>query len=690
MLHAAVVWSPYPHARVIRIEASRARALAGVRAVITGADVKPHRFGRALADWPVLVWDRALFVGDRVAAVAADTQEIADQAAGLIEVEWEELPAILTLEAALAAGAPVLHPDRATYVKLKAQFHPVTHPNMRNRLLHEHGDLAAGFAAAARVFEDEFTTPRAHHGFIEPRASVVWLEGDTVRVVSGNKAPFGLRDQMASALGLPVERIVIDNAYVGGDFGGKGTSIDEYILYFLAKATGRPVKHVMSYAEELRSTGTRTAAHIRLRTGVTAEGRITAHESIVRYDGGAYAGGMPVPHLMPGDVMFTLAGYDLPNARVEAMMIDTNLVPPSHFRAPGQSEGSFAAESHLDIIAHGLGMDPLAFRQQNVARTGSIDILGNEWHSENLVHVLERIEQERPPKALPAGHGRGLGVGVRHVGVGKTQLVLTLAPDLTIEVVTGVIDQGGGAHTMMQRVIAAELEIPLERITVRRGSTAEALFDPGVGGSRVTPVAGGAALHGARALRERCAELAKRPDGSAVGSFDVLARAAAASGPVTVVGQHQSDGHDANVCCYSVEVSVDRETGQVQVIDALLVVATGTILNPIAHRGQLEGGFVFGLGSTVMEELVVDDGRVTTLNLGEYKLPTIADLPPLELICLDEERNSGPFGAGSVGELANPAIGPAVANAVAAAVGARIRSLPITAEKVLAALQPPS
>jgi len=391
---------------------------------------------------------------------------------------------------------------------------------------------------------------------------------------------------------------------------------------------------------------------------------------------------MPVPHLLPGDAMLTLACYDLPNVRIEAYSAYTNTVPTGHFRAPGQPQNAFAAESHVDLIAHELGLDPLAFRLRNAARSGSVDVIGETWHSDKFVRVLEAVARERPNAALPPDHGRGIGAGMRHLGGGKTSMVLTLAPDLGIDVLTGVLDQGGGAHTMIQRVIAGELGIPLERVRVRRGSTAEAPHDPGVGGSRVTPVAGGAALKGAQALRAKCAELA-----GGTGSFEALARVAVAlGGPIQVVGEHQTVSHDANVYCYSAEVAVDRETGQVRVLDVLLVVATGTILNPIAHRGQLEGGFVFGLGSTLMEELTIEDGRVTTLNLGEYKLPTIADIPPLRLVCLDDEPNSGPFGAGSVGELANPGIGPAVANAVANAVGARIHSLPITAEKVLAAL----
>jgi CO/xanthine dehydrogenase Mo-binding subunit len=256
---------------------------------------------------------------------------------------------------------------------------------------------------------------------------------------------------------------------------------------------------------------------------------------------------------------------------------------------------------------------------------------------------------------------------VRHVGRGKTQLTLTLRADGTIDVLTGVTDQGGGAHTMIQRVIAQELGLPPERIRVAQGDTAEALLDPGVGGSRVTPVAGNAALDGARKL--------------------ATAMAAGEIAPITVTGTGEQQEQVVGVYAYAVQVEVDRDTGSFRIVDATLVADVGTVINPVAVRGQLEGGFAFGLGQTLMEELVIEDGRVTTTNFGDYKIPTIADVPPLRIVLLTEAKGPGPFGAKSVGELANPGIGPAVANAVADAVGARVFSLPITAEKVWNALR---
>lgn len=668
MLHAAFVGSPYAHASVRAVDTAAARAVPGVCAVLTGADVRPARFGRRLQDWPVLAWDRVRFIGDRVAVIAADTLEAAEEAARLVEVTYEELPAVFDPAAALAPDAPVLHPDAAEYRILGVVRSPVPHPNVQGHQVHEHGDVAAGFARAARVFEHEFVIPRVHQAYIEPRASLVWLEGELVHVITTNKSPFSLRDQLAATIGILAERIVVHTPHVGGDFGGKGLSLDEHALVFLARTTGRPVRSVLRYADELQISNTRHAATIRLRTGVDGEGRITAHEARALFDGGAYAAGKPVAFLMPGDAMLTLAGYHVPAARVEVTTVYTNQLPAGHDRAPGQPQNSFAAESHLDLIARSLGIDPLDLRVRNAIHEGQIDVHGAEWHESEVPRVLATLRKEaRWGTPLRPDHGRGVALGVRHVGRGTTSLELTLERDGSVLVRTGVTDQGGGAHTMIQRVIARELGLDPERVRVLQVDTATSQRDPGVGGSRVTTVHGNAALDGARKL--------------------AAARAAGMPPPTTVIGTAQQNVQTYGSYAYGIEVEVDRETGAFRIVDVALVADVGTVINPIAVRGQLEGGFVFGLGQAVMEELVVQDGRVATANLGDYKIPTIADVPPLRLTLLPGTVGPGPFGAKSVGELANPAVSAAIANAVADAVGARVFSLPITSEKVLTALR---
>lgn len=668
MLHAAFTQSPYAHARIRSIDTSAARAMPGVRAVLTGADLKPARFGRALQDWPVLAWELVRMIGDRVAAVAADTPEQAAAAAAAVEVEYEELPAILSAAGSTAPDAPILHPEPGQYRFMRGARGAVPHLNVQGYERHEHGDVAAGFAKAARVFEHEFTLARTHQGYLEPRACLVTIDGETVRATTTNKAPFGFRDQLAATIGVPKERVIVDAGHIGGDFGGKGLSTDEYACYFLARATGRPVRSVMRYADELQATNTRHAATIRLRTGVSAEGKILAHESHVLFDGGAYAAGKPVATLQPGDAMLTLAGYHVPAAVVESTTVYTNAVPAGHARAPGQPQNAFAAESHMDLIARELGIDPLELRLRNAIEPGEPDIDGDAWHGTDVAKLLATVKREsRWGTPLPQGHGRGCALGVRHVGRGASTLLLHLGTDGTVEILTAVSDQGGGQHTLFQRIVASELGIPLERVRVRRGTTAEAPQDPGVGGSRVTPVQGNAVLDGARRLKALLA--------------------AGQRAPLDVEGKGGNDTHEVGAYAYAVEVGVDRETGSFQVLDALLVADVGTVINPVALRGQLQGGFVYGLGQALMEELMVTDGRVMTASLGDYKMPVMGDTPPLRIVLLDSPAGPGPFGAKSAGELANPGIGPAIANAIADAVGARVFSLPLAAEKVLRAIE---
>jgi CO/xanthine dehydrogenase Mo-binding subunit len=680
-LHAAFVRSPYPHARIVSIDADRARGLDGVRAVLTGADVKGQRLGRRLQDWPVLCWDRVLFVGDRVAAVAADTREIAEEAVRLIAVEYEELPALLDMAAALAPDAPALHPDAATYRFLEGRGErpPVAHPNQQGHVVETHGDVDGAFARAARIFEHEFTTPRIHQAALEPHAAVVWLEGDRVRVVSTNKAPFNLRDQMAATLGLAKERIVVDNGTIGGDFGGKGLSTDEFVLYHLAKATGRPVRAITRYADELTTTNPRHASRIWLRTGVDADGRIVAHESRALFDGGAYAAGKPTVRLMVEGGVSTLESYRVPAARHEAATVYTNQVPGGHMRAPGQPQNVFASESHLDLIARELGLSPLELRRRNVAAAGDPTTSGEPWHGPDLRALLDRAAAEiGAEQPRPEGRGVGFALGVRHVGRGRTTISLRLERDGTIEALTGVGDQGGGQHTLIQRIVAATLGVDPATVRVRRLST-DGPQDPGIGGSRVTPVHGGAALAAATALKEKLG-------GQAVAD---AARGLQDGGAIDASATFDATAVDNGACCHAIEAAVDPDTGAVRVLQAVLAVDVGQVINPVGLRGQLEGGFVYGLGMALTEDLALEDGRVRAANLGDYKLPTIADVPPLRIVHLSDDHGAGPYGARSAGELVNPGVPAAVANAVAAASGARVRTLPITAERVWRELTAP-
>ncbi len=717
MLFAAFVGSTMPHARIVSIDTSAARELPGVHAVLTGADIGEHYFGRRLCDWPVLAIDRVLFIGQYVAAVAADTREIADAAAALIDVEYEELPTVFDPEEALAEGALVLHEHPEKYPFIGAPKRPpVPHPNIQGYALVEKGDVEAAFATADRVFEHTFTSPRQHGGYIEPHATLVWIDGDGIaHVRCTNKSPFAVREQFVAATGLPPESFIIEPTLIGGDFGAKGVVIEEFSCYYLALATKRPIKYARTYLDDMQSTIVRHASKITLKTGVTNDGHFVAFSTRSVFDGGAYAAGKPMPVLLPGPA--PRSPYRCPNARMERLTVYTNTIPGGFLRAPGEVQFRFAHESHIDMIAHELGIDPLDLRMQNAIAEGQddlTDIDGVEYLEPRAVDVLQTlrnaVEWDRP---LPPGRGRGISLSAREIGGGKTSLDLYLKAGGNVEVRTGTPEQGMGILTLIQRVVAAALGIPLERVHARSGSTNEVPFDPGVGGSRVTHIVGRAALDAALQLRDRLVEaactIANRPagsmewrDGSFVatdGSRNVNWDAATAElvrdGDVKITGSHDGlpkhgvpEWH--NFSAFSVEVTVDGDTGEVKIDEVVFVADCGTIINPVAHRGQINGGFVMGLGHAVTEELHVVDGKIANLSLGDYKLPTSRDIPPFRVVTLQTTGGPGPFGAKMIGEMNTAGVAPALANAVAAACGARVLTMPITAERVFEALHAPA
>ena len=709
-LWLAYARSPRPHARILSVDTSAAKQVPGVHAVLTGADIGDVRFGRRLLDWPALARERVRMVGDRVAAVAAETRDAAEEAARLVDVEYEDLP-LVSLDNALGDGAPLLHPDIDSYKYLGAKRPQTPHPNIHGYALIEKSETGEAiedvFARADHVIEHTFTTAREFQGFLEPRACVVWInEDDQVRIINTNKSPAALRQQLATALELPESQIVIDTTFIGGDFGGKGLSIDEYTCYFLARATGRPIKSVMSYADELQASNSRHSAIMTLRTAVSRDGMFLAHQSEAIVDGGAYAAGKVAPNLVV-PVHNTLTAYHIPVTRLEVKAVYTNSIPGGSMRAPGDPQSMFASECHVDMIAQELQLDPIDLRRRNAIHDGEPSVTGEHVRRARAIEVLDALEGESGwGTPLAPGHGRGVSLGVRHIGAGATSVVIQLLPGGQVEVQTGVADQGGGAHTVLRRVAAAVMSVDPRRVVIRHCDTAGPAPDPGVGGQRITHVLGRAAQAGAVEMKARLEELAAETMGwpagqvrlegdrfvtaSSSASFDEVADQIVRGAPVEVTGAYDSqhkpgEPGDFEFAGYVVEAEVDRETGAVQIHDVLLVADVGTIINPVAHQGQLEGGLMFGIGAALMEELKVQDGQITTLTLGDYKVPCAMDTPPFRTVLLRDPSGPGPLGAKAAGELTNTSVAPAVANAVAAC-GARVTHMPLTAERVLEAL----
>jgi len=713
MLWADFLPGTMAHAKIVSIDTAAARAMPGVHAVLTGRDIGEHYFGRRLCDWPVLSIDRVRFIGEFVAAVAAETPQIAAAAVAAITVEYVELPGLFDPDVALLPDAIVLHehPEKYPFMFPKRPQHP--HPNIQGYAKATIGDMDAGFAQAARIFESTWTTPRYHGGYIEPRATMVWIdENGIVHVMSTNKSPFSLCEQLATTTGLPKEKFVVHPCFIGGEFGAKGLSVEEFPCYYLAAATGRPVKFVRNYLDDIRSTSVRHASKITVRTGVTSGGKMIALSVKALFDGGAYGAGKVIPTILPGGE--SKFPYGIPNQCLERTCVYTNSIPGGFMRAPGDIQCVFATESAIDLVARELGIDPLEFRMLNAAREGEVDMEGHTYLGPRGPEVLEVLKHESGwGTPLGAGRGRGVALAVRHIGVGKSSLNLVLRPSGDIEIHTGTTEQGMGILTVLNRVVSVDLGLDFARVRASRGGTDAVPWDPGVGASRVTNILGGAVLDATRQLRDDleavASDLALRPrgamkmhggafvsaDGAVHISWDAAAEAlvAARGGePVTYTGTYDGQPHHGspqynNFNGYVVDVTVDRETGAFKIEDVFLCVETGTIINPIAHRGQIDGGFVMGLGHAATEELIVEEGRIANLTFADYKLPCQKDMPPFHVHLLESNLGPGPFGARAVGEVNTSAFGPALANAVHAACGVRLTQLPVTAERIYAALQ---
>lgn len=689
LLWGKALRSPLPHARIRSIDTSRARALPGVSAVLTAADLPDVLVGRRMFDMPVLARDRVRFIGEKVAVVAAADPDIADEALALIDVQYEDLPAIVDLTKALDADAPLVHENPGAYAGAPKER---PHPNVQSVLRFRLGDVEAGFREADRIFEHTFRTQLAHQGYLEPHAGVVAIDADgRVQVWASNKMPYRLKELMAHALALPEERIRVNLTPIGGDFGGKGSLMDLPLAYHLARVTGRPVKMVMRYAEELLAGNPRHPSVITMRTGVMRDGRIVARQVKALFNSGAYAAFKPVQHVHLGGASMGAGVYRIPNLLIESYCVYTHNIPCGHARSPGEPQMVFAGESHMDMIAAELGLDPAELRRRNLLADG--DQLANGHH---LEHVRA---QETLAAALAASRwsepkpgpwiGRGVAMTHRHVGVGFTNARVRLETDGTVTLVTGLPDTGTGAHLVLRQIVAEVLGRGIDEVKVELATTDIFETDSGVGGSRVTHTGGRAAYHAAEQLKAIIeAEAAKL--GLPGAAAATIAQAAAREGR-TLEASHFFDAKaHAAVTSFTAqvaEVAVDPATGQVSVRRFTTAHDVGTIINPIGHQGQIEGGFVQGLGYALMEELPTQGGRIATLNLGEAKLPTIADIPPLETVLLEDPVGPGPYRAKAIGEGSISAVAPAIANAVADACGVRLLDLPITAEKVYFALK---
>jgi CO/xanthine dehydrogenase Mo-binding subunit len=711
LLWAKVLRSPIPHARINKIDTSKAKALPGVRAVLTGADVPNVFVGTRVKDQPVLAADRVRYVGDAVAAVAADSKATAEEAIALIDVDYEALPHVDNPVEALKAGAPLIHEDRNRYKNSPKLPEGMPDHNLQSYVVWKNGDLEAGFSKAARIFEHTFRTPLSHHGYLEPCACTVRVHADgRVEVWAANKGPWGLRDQMSEDFGVPKEKIKIHIVHVGGDFGAKASLIDVPVAYHLSKATGRPVKLVFDYTDELLAGGHRHPAQIRLRTGVNEDGTLAAIDAVVHFSGGAYGSQKANPQVTVLGGRRLASMYRCPAIKCDTFCAYTNQVPCTQTRTPGSPQIVFAFESQMDIIAGEMGIDPVELRRRNILHDGDASPMGEKWNHILVGEVLDRAVKASGWKKSARKKNRGWGMALYERGApeGKASTAITLETDGKVNILTGVPDVGPGYYTIIQQIVCEILGLSPEEVGVKFEDTDSLPFDPGTGGSKQTNTSAHAVHKAAREVREKLVNLAARelgckpeeiqqdgnklkgPNKKSTTTDDMIALAVKENrGPVFHLTMFEPKdmpkvtGFAAQIA----EVEVDPATGAVKVLNLTTAHDTGVVLNHLTLTGQIDGGVITGLGFGLMEENPMVDGKIVTLTLGEAKLPCICDVPPLKTVLLETATGPTPFGGKAIAENPNVPTAAAIANAVADAAGVRIFDLPITAEKVYWALQ---
>jgi len=711
LLWAKVLRSAVPHARIVSIDTSKAKALPGVRAVLTGADVKDVFVGTRVKDQPVLVEDKVRMAGDALAAVAADTEAIADEAIGLIDIQYEELPYVDDPVEALKATSPLIHENRSKYKNASKLPEGMPDHNLQSYVQWKNGDVDAGLQRAARVFEHTFRTPLSHHGYIEPCACTVQAHNDgRVEVWASNKGPWGLREQMAEDFGVSQDKIKIHIVHVGGDFGAKASLIDVPIAYYLSKAVGgKPVKLVLDYSEEILIGGHRHPSVITLKTGMAADGTLVAVKADIYFSGGAYGSQKANPQVTVLGGRRLASMYRCPAIDVRTYCAYTNQVPCTQTRTPGSPQVVFAFESQLDIIAKEMDIDPVELRRKNILKDGDANPMGEKWNHILMGEVLDRAVKNSGWKKNGAKKNRGWGMALYDRGApeGKASSALTLEADGRVTILTGVPDVGPGYYTVSQQIVCEVLGLPAAKVGIAFKDTDSLPFDPGTGGSKQTNTSAHAVHQSAREVREKlialaarelgCASDAVQQDGGKLTAPDKKSTTTEAMIKLAVKENGGSVFHLTNFvpkdmpkvtgfAAQIAEVEVEPATGAVKVLNLTTAHDTGTVLNHLTLTGQIEGGIVTGLGFALMEENPMADGKIATLSLGEAKLPCIADVPPLKTVLVESRTGPTPFGGKAIAENPNVPTAAAIANAIADACGARIFDLPLTSEKIYRAL----
>jgi len=727
MLQAAVLRSTVPHARLTRVDVSRARQVPGVAAVLTGKDLEgwsgiKTKFGPVFRDRPILVADKVRYVGDPIVAVAAVDLDAAREALALVEVEYEELPAVLTLDDALADGAPLIHEGPpavgATFADIIVNAEGGS--NICNQFKLRKGDIERGLAEADHVFEDVLTSPAVQHVPLETHACVAHFTGDGLTVYATTQIPFMLRSQLAEVFGLPASRVRVVVRTLGGGYGAKCYPCIEPIAAVLSRATGRPVRLHLTREEEF-VTITKHGVRIRMTTGVRADGTIVARKSECHFNTGAYAD--IGPRLIKNGGYGTGGPHNIPHVWIDSYAVYTNLPPAGAFRGYGISQAAWAYETQMDMIAERMGIDPLELRRRNLLRNGETFATGEAMTDAHFRELLDGVadkvgwtENEAPQRNGPKVRAKGLSCIIKgSITPSTSTATAKLNDDGSLHILTSSVEMGQGLLTAMAVVASERLGVPIGRITVSTPDTDFTPYDQQTSSSRSSFAMGGAVELACDSIAEQLKQLAAdkleiSPDDLELGGgrvavkgspdrfveYSALVRASR-KGNLLADGTFQTEGgldpetgqgiaaphwHQA---AGAAEVEVDLETGRIDVLQYHAAVYAGRILNPVQCELQTEGNVAFGVGQALFEALLYDGGQLQNGNLGDYMIASGKDMPAtLSINVLENPETREIHG---VGETSLPAVMPAIANAIARATGVRIVDLPVTPEKILRGLR---
>ena len=703
MLHAAIVRSPHAHARIVKIDTSMAEAMTGVKAVVTRADFATGLTGE---NWNVLenvmAGEKALYDGHAVAAVAATSALAARDAAKLVTVEYEILPHVTDVDKAMAKDAPIIREGAAD-----ASVPEGMHPNVVGYHESGHGDVDAGFAEADLVIEETFTTEATHQGYIEPHACLGHLgpdgKGELWCCTQGH---WNVQKICAALLGTETSQIRVTASEIGGGFGGKTAVFIEPVALALSRKTNRPVKLVMSRAEVFRATGPTASTSMDVKIGMKKDGTMTAAKGVFRLQGGAFPGA-------PANftAMCAFAPYDLSNVSQVGYDVMSNRPKQAAYRAPGSPMAAFAVESVIDQLCNKLDLDPIEVRLKNASKEGTKASFGPKWDRIGLVETLEAAAAH-PHYAAPLepGMGRGVSCGFWFNHGGETSVTLAMSEDGTAQLSVGTPDIGGSRASMGQ-MAAEELGIAYEDVRTTIADTATLGYNEISHGSRVTYASGLATIAAARdTVKKLCARAAAKwgidpdavrwedgcavPSGPNAGEFDPIpikklcAKMGATGGPI--VGHYEAtpDGAGVSFATHIVDARVDAETGQTKVERYTVIQDAGKAINPAYVEGQYQGGAAQGIGWALNEEYIYgEDGRLQNPLFLDYRIPVASDLPMIDTVIVEVPNPGHPYGVRGVGETSICPPLAAIANAVSNAVGVRLKQLPMSPPRILAALE---